>query len=230
MGQDNEFLIKSNSKINEETGCWEWTGSLYKSGSGSICIKSKTMSAARFSFLTFIGELDHPDATVLRDCRNKLCVNPDHLYVGIGGAYDTEQCKHGHKYSKTGDYYYRDGRKACMECKRISCRKHRENNPTPKADPKPPATHCIHGHEWTKENTSISPKGKKTCRKCGRNNYIKRRGEKKRKSKYGSNYCINGHEWTKKNTRIHSNGKTKLCRKCARNHEKKSKERKKNEQ
>ena len=75
-------------------------------------------------------------------CRNKECVNPDHLEPVTGsqnmkripgqpfpartsGMNVTGFCIHGHEYTPENTYTYPDGRTECRECKRSRKRKRR---------------------------------------------------------------------------------------------------------
>jgi len=62
---------------NAGNGCWEWRG--YQNlGYGRVRLDGTTYRAHRASYMLTRGEI--PNGLVLDHlCRNKLCVNPDHL-------------------------------------------------------------------------------------------------------------------------------------------------------
>lgn len=105
--------------------CWVWTGYIEKNGYGRAYAGDhgtrKTMWAHIFVYHVLVGptppglELDHK-------CRNRSCVNPDHLElvthlenVRRGVAFRT-QCKHGHPYgiSTPTDKH---GSRICLMCR-----------------------------------------------------------------------------------------------------------------
>lgn len=69
--------------IKTNDGCWEWQGAVgSKNGYGVITIgKGKTTSVHRLAHELVNGEI--PDGlSVLHRCNNRICINPEHLYVG----------------------------------------------------------------------------------------------------------------------------------------------------
>ena len=66
-----KFVVAAN-------GCWQWTGRLKEKGYGTFWAGGKHVRAHRFAYLVLIGPI--PDKLQLDHlCRNRACVNPDHL-------------------------------------------------------------------------------------------------------------------------------------------------------
>lgn len=106
----------SKYSLNAETGCWDWLGAV-SHNYGKMHHLGQTVSAHRFSYLMFVGEI--PDGMVVDHiCNNKLCVNPDHLRVltnqqNLARAKPTH-CVNGHERTPENvDRWY-----ACRQCRR----------------------------------------------------------------------------------------------------------------
>lgn len=68
-------------RVNKDgpNGCWVWTGTrLQRGGYGVLLIKGKSTRAHRYAYQLLRGPI--PDGLQIDHlCRNRLCVNPDHL-------------------------------------------------------------------------------------------------------------------------------------------------------
>lgn len=115
------------SKIRVVEKCWEWVGNISRMGYGTLMINTKTYKAHRVSYSIFV-EQPRIDMVIDHICRNKKCVNPEHLRevsvstnntensIGMGAINKAKtHCKRGHEFTEENTRCYR-GLRSCRKC------------------------------------------------------------------------------------------------------------------
>jgi HNH endonuclease len=119
------------SKVNKTDKCWEWTAYRDRLGYGIFRIGKKHVKAHRAA-LIISGKEIQVGLDVDHLCRNRGCVNPDHLEVvshaenvrrGNVGVWQTEMaktrktCRNGHPVTLETTYLVKGGKwKTCSIC------------------------------------------------------------------------------------------------------------------
>lgn len=82
-----------------ESGCWLWTASTTRDGYGKIGHIGKTIAAHRAAWMLYKGKIPKGKC-VLHRCDVRLCVNPEHLFLGTKKANTRDMLfkgRHGRK-------------------------------------------------------------------------------------------------------------------------------------
>lgn len=85
----NDLPAILSEKIQCEGECWTWIACLQRNGYGKVGYrlgdgKYRTWLAHRLSYELLVGPIP-PGLVIDHLCRNRACINPDHMRPGSGG-------------------------------------------------------------------------------------------------------------------------------------------------
>jgi hypothetical protein len=118
--------------------CWVWTASRSPEGYGRFWLNGQNLYAHRVSYGLWVGPI--PEGLTLDHlCRNRACVNPDHLEPvsiaenierGEAGAKkrNATHCVQGHPLSGENLYVKPNGFRVCRTCARAATRRYEQRS------------------------------------------------------------------------------------------------------
>lgn len=113
-----------------QNGCWEWIGRLSPSGYGLFTLCGYVIHSHRISYEFHKSKIPKK-AVIDHLCRNRKCINPDHLeavtqkeniHRGLGVAAQNilkTHCVRGHEYTKENTTILKHGYRECKKCRKI---------------------------------------------------------------------------------------------------------------
>lgn len=75
------YKILFNHRVIKTDSCWGWKSFINSTGCGMIGAHNHLISAYRASWLIHKGAIPK-NLLVLHKCNNRICTNPEHLYLG----------------------------------------------------------------------------------------------------------------------------------------------------
>ena len=115
-----EDRFRAKIQVNEETGCHEWTAYCDQKGYGAFSFDRKVVKAHTFAYELAKGPI--PEGLHIDHlCRNKSCVNPEHLEVVTLAennrrySQSRTHCIKGHELTEANTYTF-SRRRACRRC------------------------------------------------------------------------------------------------------------------
>lgn len=167
---EQEERFWSKVEVHQPAGCWEWSAEIDRWGYGRFSMLKKHWLAHRVAFSILIGQI--PEGLQLDHlCRNRRCVNPDHLQTVTARENLARSQAPAHRVRRSGvcqkghsDFTVTNkGRWVCRVCSAANQQRYREK----KRAEHPPyrGKFCKRGHPLEGDNLRLY-RGVHYCRAC----------------------------------------------------------------
>lgn len=134
VGRGEPLELRIGRKVEAVGTCQVWRGNVMANGYGQISWNRRPWLVHRAVWTQLRGPIP-AEMTIDHLCRNRACVNVDHMEVvtrgensirggGLERTWSNRRakthCKHGHEYTPENTYVMKSGGRACRACQRRS--------------------------------------------------------------------------------------------------------------
>ena len=222
--------------VENENGCWLWTGAQNEHGYGNFYPREGeafkwNLSTHRLAYELAIGVIPLGQH-VHHKCQHKLCCNPEHLQSLTPEEHGKEEgrlkyrlthCHRGHEFTPDNTYTSKRGKRRCRTC----VEERRRQNYLQAFGTAQPSPTCEKGHLFDDANTfwytssgGYKARGCRRCRTESRRAATIRSLQKylpiRDSIKPSATHCINGHEYAIEGWSVSQTGQIR-CKQCSRN-------------
>lgn len=88
-------------QLAEPNECWNWTASTNGNGYGHLRIQDKDFTSSRLAYELVYGEIPNR-LLVCHHCDNRLCCNPQHLFLGTHADNTRDMIQKGRQVDNSG--------------------------------------------------------------------------------------------------------------------------------
>lgn len=92
--------FKAYYAVDTKTNCWIWLSKTYTDGYGKFITDSQQKRAHRISYELFKEPIINKELRCCHTCDNRLCVNPEHLWLGTNDENMMDMVQKGRQWSK----------------------------------------------------------------------------------------------------------------------------------